>query len=904
MDIPFREIERKWQAAWEEAGVFEANPDEREKFFLTIPYPYTSGASHVGHGRTYTLGDITARYKRLRGFNVLWPIAWHITGTPVLAIAKRIESGDESVIQDHLAYVSLHNSERAEEIVKTFVNPENIANYYASVWSKDLKELGCSIDWRRQFTTGDEIYCKFIEWQYHHLQELGYLKRGKHPVFFCPSCNNPVTTDDVKGGDEMEMSIAEFALIKEKFKDGFLVAATLRPETVFGVTNVWVNPSATYVKAKVDGEVWYVSKECAEKLRHQEFSVEVLEEFEGSKLVGEKVFIPLLEKEVFVLPASFVDPNVATGVVNSVPAHAPYDYIALEDLKKDENLPPELKKIAEEIKPITLFETPGFSEFPAKEICEKLGIESQRDTEKLEKATQKLYAKEFYFGRTNELCKGFEWLKVSEAKQLVFEELTSRELATRMYENASKDFEGRPVKTIRCRCGDRVVVKVIADQWFLDYANEGWKERARKLLSRLKIIPEVYRKQFEHAIEWLHEWACTRSRGLGTRLPQDRRWIIESLSDSTIYMAFYTIAHVLKNEKISPEQLKREFFDYVFLGIGSSDDVERVCGISKELVERMRKEFLYWYPFDERRTGVAHIPNHLTFSIFHHAAIFPEELWPKAFSLNEMLIAEGKKMSKSLGNVIPLVAAIRKHGADTVRLYLASAAEESSTLDWREREIENLKRRLERFFMLCERVLENQKDSPRYEELGLTDKWLVEKFYSILNEATSFLEGRRFKHYTQKIFFEMMNELESYLRRGFLKGARFVLEPWTIALSPVIPHLAEEIWHRMGKEGFVSLQRWPEERRVDKKLLQLGDNFKKLLEDIRHVIKLAGKKEKLFLYFATEDEMKFLEENVSFLKKEFGFKEVNAWLATDESRYDPQNKAAKAKFGKPGIYVE
>ena len=85
------ELEKKWQKKWQEAKLFESNPDNREKMYVTVAFPYPSGAMHVGHGRTYTVPDVYARFKRMQGFNVLFPMAWHVTGAPVVGIAKRIE---------------------------------------------------------------------------------------------------------------------------------------------------------------------------------------------------------------------------------------------------------------------------------------------------------------------------------------------------------------------------------------------------------------------------------------------------------------------------------------------------------------------------------------------------------------------------------------------------------------------------------------------------------------------------------------------------------------------------------------------------------------------------------------------------------------------------------------------
>ncbi|MDD5112132.1 MAG: class I tRNA ligase family protein, partial [Candidatus Altiarchaeota archaeon] len=265
-------IESKWLSRWKQDKVFESNPDSsKPKYFLTVPYPYASGALHVGHARSYTLGDVTARYQRMLGKNVLFPMASHITGTPILAIATKIKQGDKKAIDGNLNYVSYYVKDPAkvEETVKGFSEPANVASFYANAIRQDFESMGYSIDWRRFFTTGDKIYNAFVRWQYKHLHDKGYIVKGKHAVYYCPACNNPVTTDDIKSGDEYSIEMTEFYLLKEPYQDGFLVAATLRPETIFGVINIWINPDGDYVKADIDGEKWYVSESFAGKYAGQ-----------------------------------------------------------------------------------------------------------------------------------------------------------------------------------------------------------------------------------------------------------------------------------------------------------------------------------------------------------------------------------------------------------------------------------------------------------------------------------------------------------------------------------------------------------------------------------------------------------------------------------------------------------
>src|SRR3989338_6950803 len=120
--LNFAAIEKKWQAAWEKAKVFEAKPDQRKKLFFTTPYPYISGSLHLGHGRAGIESDMYCRYMRMDGYNVLYPLAFHITGTPVLGISAAIKNGDKHVIAVYESYVAAYekNSKKVKSIVQSF----------------------------------------------------------------------------------------------------------------------------------------------------------------------------------------------------------------------------------------------------------------------------------------------------------------------------------------------------------------------------------------------------------------------------------------------------------------------------------------------------------------------------------------------------------------------------------------------------------------------------------------------------------------------------------------------------------------------------------------------------------------------------------------------------------------
>jgi len=126
-----QQIEKKWQDKWEQAKIFEANPKtDKERIFITSPYPYASGPSHIGHGRSFVNGDVFARYYRAKGYNVLYPMAFHITGTPVLAISSSIERDEEETVARMKEYVSLHtkDKEKVKKIVESFVAPLEISS--------------------------------------------------------------------------------------------------------------------------------------------------------------------------------------------------------------------------------------------------------------------------------------------------------------------------------------------------------------------------------------------------------------------------------------------------------------------------------------------------------------------------------------------------------------------------------------------------------------------------------------------------------------------------------------------------------------------------------------------------------------------------------------------------------
>ncbi len=829
------EIERKWQRRWAEDRIFEADPDpSRKKFFVTFPYPYINAFPHLGSAYTVLRVDIMARYKRMNGFNVLFPQGWHATGGPIVAAALRIREGDEKQIQ------TLKMMGIPDEEIPKFKDPEYWVKFFSKGFREDFQRYGLSIDWRREFHTTylNPPYNSFIQWQYLVLRERGYVTRGSHPVVWCPK-EKKVVGDHDRPDEYAGISPEEIVIIKFRGEDGLVYpCATYRPETVYGAINIWVNPEATYLIAEVDGEKWVLGRYGAEELADQKHEVKVVGEVKGADLIGRFATNPVTGWRVPVLPASFVDPETGTGVVMSVPAHAPYDYAALEDLRKDVYLLDRYgldPSLIDALRPVPLIKLEGYSELPARDAVEKLGVESQLDSKKLEKATKEIYTKEFHKGRLRPEIYGEKWgnRTVAEVKEEIIDYLVSEGHAIRHYTLPSP---------VYCRCGARTHVKIVENQWFLRYSDPAWKSKAHKCVDNMRFLPEDVRQHFHAVIDWYKDWACTHQHELGTPLPWDPEWVLESLSDSTIYMAYYTVAKYLQHPEkygIDWGKIKRSLFDYVFLGNGDPEEVAKENGVSRELLEEMRREFLYWYPVDLRVSGKDLMQNHLVFFIFHHTAIFPEQHWPRGIGINGWIMVGGEKMSKHKGNFILLREALARWGADATRFAEAYAG--NSGVDDGNFEPELAARAVSLLTNWLDFVEKNYGRGD--EEWRLIDDWFRSVLHRTIKRVTEEMEKLNTKNVVIEGFFGLQNAYKWYIKRRGTPNKHLLkefIEVQTLIMAPITPHTAEEAWRLMGKDGYVSFAEWPKPvaEAIRPELEKAEDIVRLVLEDMRGIVAL------------------------------------------------------------------
>ncbi len=960
-----KSLSRKWWRVWEEAKVYEAEADpSKPKLFVTAAFMYPNSPAHMGHARTYLVADVIARFWRARGYNVLFPMGFHYTGTPIIAMAERVASGDRAFIE-----VLIKRFDVPPELVEKMKDPLFMARYFHEQSKETFKLYGLSIDWRREFTTIDPEFRSFIHWQFRRLAEKGFVVQGTHPVGWCPKHGMPVGAHDTQG--DVEPDIGEFVAIEFVGDDGVVYpTATLRPETVFGVTNIWINPSDEYVVIELEnGRRWVVGARAAERLQHQ-MRFRIIDRFAGEKLVGKFVKNPVTGEKVPILPAKFVDSSFATGVVMSVPAHAPYDAAALEDLKKGViELSPELRKIVESIEPRVLIEVPELGKVPAYEALARVGASSQLDREKLDEATKLVYSTELARGRMldlksfvpstpefRDIVEKVSGVDVQTAREIVKNALLERGAARIVYE-----IMNRPVF---CRCGAEVVVKLLENQWFLDYGNPEWKKLARELLNSLKLVPEESRAQFEATIEWLRRRACARTRGLGVPLPWDPTWIIESLSDSTIYMAFYTVIHLIRSHGIEPSKLDDSFWNYVLLGIGDPNEIAKRLGVEPSVIERIRREFDYWYPLDWRVSGKDLIPNHLTFFIFNHAALFPREKWPRGIVANGWVLLRGGKMSKSRGNIVLLKDLVEHWGADVARLAMATGAEVPQDFEISDDLMKSSLATLQRVVETFERVTKILSDRACTE---LVDRWFLSEAYELFDRAAKNLENIRIRTAAIELFNNFVNLVDRYLSmvEKPCRDVVDVLRGWIVAISIYTPFLAEELWHRMGNESLVVTERWPEKKFVDEEALLAMEFVEQLIEDVRSIARATGieKPKRIVLYvyprqayevlrMALEgrnvrdlgsklvelgipkerayqvaqrvlrnvrelrdrvkqllakvsiDEAKVLEDVKDWLRRVLSCETIEVYLATDPNVPDLKGKKFSGTPFRPGIYVE
>jgi len=739
------------------------------------------------------------------------------------------------------------------EEIHRFADPQHWLQYFPPLWKRDLTNLGCRVDWRRSFVTTDAnpYYDAFVRWQVNRLKELGKIKFGKRYTVYSPKDGQACMDHDRAKGEGV--GVQEYTAVKLRVKewpeaakrkvegkipDGanvYFVPATLRPETMYGQTCCFVGPNIAYgifevVKGK---EYYFVSERAARNMAFQGIFPEwgnypKVADLQGADVIGALVNAPLSSQKdgVRILPMETVKASKGTGVVTCVPSDSPDDYATVMDLTKKAEYY-KIKKEWVDVEILPVIETPSYGNLTAKFLVEKMKINSPKDVKQLAEAKDLAYKEGFYKGKM--IYGDFAGKSVEEAKPLVRQQLID---ANDAFAYAEPDGE------VTSRSGDDCVAGHL-DQWFMNYGipeksgDETWQPAVLKHVQNedgngLNTFSTDVKNAFEKVLVWLAQWACARSYGLGTKLPWDQSQLVESLSDSTIYMSYYTIAHFLHKDifgkergvaNVGPEQLTDEVWDWLFC---RTEEIPKSTAIAHETLHAMRREFEYWYPLDVRISGKDLIQNHLVFFMYGHIALFPQEYWPRAIRVNGHLLLNGEKMSKSTGNFLTLADSIAKFGSDATRIAFADAGDGMEDANFDETVANSTILRMYELRQWCESVVLDArplkdgetftavKDSERHKnndsiqrtgEKGFWDQLFENELNGLVTETEKQYDLSNYKAAIKSGLYDFISARDFY--REVTKAAgigmhfdltKRYIELQALMIAVVAPHWSEHIW--------------------------------------------------------------------------------------------------------------
>lgn len=808
--------------------------DSREKFFATFPYPYMNGTLHLGHAYTITKAEFICRFQQMLGKNVLFPFAFHGTGMPIAACAQRVEEEleagmDTNSPEDGTQMDILIKMGVPSDMLVKFTDPYFWLEYFPKKAHQDLLNFGICADFSRSFITTDinPYYDSFVKWQFNHLNKKGLLTFGKKPAIYSIKDGQVCADHDRSEGEGV--GIKEYVVIKmevvttsckslqncisgdNKNNKLYILVATTRLETMYGLHNLWIHENSFYSLFKNGApneycnEYWIARSSIAKNLSYQLHDFELVDDdIMGHELVGTDVKLEMFGINKASICCRNINPEKGTGIVASVPAHSVFDfknYILLNggfeiggDLVKNMDV---VIDCGEENIPNIMF-----TDLKNGKSIDEVSKKIFRLERKSGKITRGKYADE----------------TIDDAREMLKKDIVSGGDGFMYYE---------PEEMVVSRSGDVCIVAKV-DQWFINYGDQQLKKIVNNHINdKLNTFNGQVKNQLINVSDWIGEWPCSRTFGLGTKL-LDTEYLIDSLSDSTIYMAYYTVAHLV--EKIPIEYLNDNVWNYIFLDDELNTGLEKF----KETVDEMKKEFQYWYSMDLRVSGKDLVGNHLTMCLYNHVAIWSmettettcaEKYLPKAFFTNGHLLLNGDKMSKSKGNFMTLGEAVKKFGSDATRIALAEAGSGFDDANFTESNAENaiLKLTNEREWIICmiasmvNSMVTNMSTSTLsfWDELFINDiKFCIVKTYEEYNAMEyqkAMVEG----------FYNMLKVRDEYMKRCTVgittvnyDAIKFYILTHLRLVYPICPCYSEYLWDLCQKElkldDTMKVNSWPQ----------------------------------------------------------------------------------------------
>ena len=752
----FKDIEEKWQKAWEDQACFRTGESrDGKKYYVLEMFPYPSGRIHMGHVRNYSIGDVVARYKRMQGFDVFHPMGWDAFGLPAENAAIK------------------NNTHPAKWTY------ENIANMRTQ-----LKRLGYSYDWEREIATCHPGYYRFEQEFFLKFLKKGLVYRKNAPVNWCPSCHTVLANEQVEEGlcwrcdsevQQKELSqwflrITDYAeellsaldtltdgwpervltmqrnwigksvgaeiSFKVKDLDEHIDVFTTRPDTLFGATFMSLAPEHPLVEKLIPGtgnedEV----RAFVDRISKMDRIVRTADDLEKEGVfTGRYCINPLNGREMPVYVANFVLMGYGTGAVMAVPAHdqRDFEFASKYDLPKQVVIMPRDGSLDAE----TMTEA-----FTAPGVMANSGT--------------------------------FDGMDSEGAKQAIIDHLAADNLGKPTVNYRLRDWNisrqrywGAPIPVIYCdACG--IVPVPVGDL-------------PVELPLDVKVNPDG-RSPLPDCESFVNVTcpAC----GKPARRETDT---MDTFVESSWYFARYTSA---RNEDapFAPE------------------------------------DAAYWLPVDQYIGGIEHAILHLLYSRFFVKALRDEGYLThdepfKNLLTQGMVLLGGSKMSKSKGNVVDPDEMIGKYGADTVRLFCLFAAPPEKDLEWNDKGIEGSSRFLNRLWRLVdelEDILSPTGPCVSVDgELSDAGKELRRKEHDTVRRVERDIENKFQFNTAIAAMMELVNTLYTTKDdlHGSADGPRLVssaISSLLVTLSPIAPHICEELWSRMGYTRALATEPWP-----------------------------------------------------------------------------------------------
>lgn len=748
----FTEIEKKWQDVWEKEDAFKTIEDyDKEKYYVLEMFPYPSGKLHMGHVRNYSIGDVIARFKRLKGYNVLHPMGWDSFGLPA------------------------ENAAIKNDIHPAIWTDSNIAEMH-----RQLQGLGFSYDWDREVATCKEEYYKWMQWIFIQFYNKGLAYKKDNPVNWCPSCQTVLANEQVVDGccerchtpvtkkrlSQWYLKITDYAdrLLKdldkmpgwpEKVKlmqknwigrsagaevtfeiENFrkkLQIYTTRPDTLFGVTYMVLAPEHPFVPELTNGtEYEDAVKAYQEECQHKS-------EIERTSLSKEKTGVftgcyginPVNGKKVPIFISDYVMMDYGTGAIMAVPAHDQRDFEFA-------------KKFDLDIVPV---------------------VDSQNPEIDINNLTEAFVA---------------EGTMINSGK---YTGMNNKEAI----EEITKDLEADGLGKAQ-----------------VNYKLRDW------LISRQRYwgcpIPMVYCEECG--------WVPEKEENLPVKLPTDVEFTGKGDSPLKTSKTFGETTCPCCGKKAVRE------FDTMDTFVDSSWYFLRYCDAHNSEKPFDKKKADYWMNVDQYIGGVEHAILHLLYARFfqmvmHDLGLVDAEEPFDNLLTQGMVIKDGAKMSKSLGNIVSPEEIQAKYGADTARLFILFAAPPEKELDWSDAGVEGSYRFLNRVYRLVQEYVNEIRGDFRGSETitiqSAEDKALNFQLNATVKKVTEDAGGRFSFNTAISSIMELVNALYKY-KKGEVNVPLMndAIEKLILILNPFVPHITEELWNDLGHEDRVYQQNWPE----------------------------------------------------------------------------------------------